>query len=116
MTSQESSAERSDAEPPRSHRKGTGEVLSEITSDLQQIFVNVYESVRLLSERGDILEDLEVKSELLAEQGKRLHPNQSRCLDVWTWLKERCAQIWSSAFCRALRGDSSMNKPLKLIK
>ena len=103
--------------------KETGAVLSEIAKDLQHTFANVYNSVFLLYERGNLLDDLEKKSEKLAEQGERLNHHQlqqSRCFSVWNtlkmWVVDGCRWVWGTAFCRALRNDPSMNRPLKLIQ
>lgn len=113
--------EKNDLEVSRQEK--TGGKLSEINADLGHAFVNLRDSVLLLFERGDKLEKLEKKSTLLIDRaelfGSSAPPLPSRCLTFVEFLKRKISSIqkwiWASAFCRALIGDPSMNRPLTLV-
>jgi len=91
-----------------------------MADDLQATFVNVYQSVSLLYERGHLLDDLEKKSENLAERGEQLNPRTPCYRTTWRllvgWIRGAWGWLMATAFCRALRGDSSMNRSLKILK
>ena len=95
-------------------------VIGDLFSDLRETFANVHGSVLLLIERGSLLEDLEKKSETLAARGAILNPTPPLWRRMFEtgldWVK--CAWYWmcATAFCRALKGDPSMDRPLKILK
>lgn len=109
-----------DVEEQNARATETGEVLSEIVNDLQHAFASTYASVFLLFERGNLLDDLEKKSEKLAEQGERFNARTSCWSTTWhtlrAWVTGGCKWVWETRFCLALRADPSMNRPLKLIQ
>ena len=93
------------------------DVIGGIFSDLRETFTNVHQSLILLYERGDILENLERKSkDLLARSHQIEMERPTRCYRFslcWGWCFLQVCAFWrwlmSTSSCRVIRGDPSMH-------